>query len=134
MPFDDCIKWIEQHIECEVYLLHQEQVPNGFVEFRNGGHIIYLLADLENTDPQVLLEILAHEAGHVLYNRKKMNMGISYEDLVAGTQAKLSAFHELWRQKIITDEEYDRLYHAIEEEWESNQHRDWIIQELRAVF
>lgn len=134
MSLNECIKWIEEHIECEVYLLHHEQLPNGFVEFRNGGHIIYLLADLENIEPQALLEILAHEAGHVLYNRKQMSMGLSYEDIVARTQAKLSAFHELWRTQRITDEEYDRLYHAIEEEWESNQQKNWILKKLRAVF
>lgn len=134
MPLEHCVRWIEQQIKCEVYILQHDGSPNGFAEFRNGGHIIYLLADVERTDPSVILEILAHEAGHVLYNRKRMSEGDSYEAIVSGTQAKLNVFQQLWMDQIISEEEYDRLYGSIEEEWLSNKEKEWILKELKQLY
>jgi hypothetical protein len=130
---EECARWIEDRIGCEVYFLHRDQEPNGFVEYRNGGHIIYILGDLEQMEFPVFLDILAHEAGHVLYNQRQMQKGIPYEEIVRRTRAKLYCFDQLLARKLIDDEEYDRLYAAIEEEWESNKEKEKILAELQTL-
>jgi|GEM_PF-1757342 len=124
------IAWIEERFACEVYWLEQTGSPNGFVEYRNGKHIIYLLADPECNDLATLIDILAHEAGHVRYNQEWMAAGRTYSEIVHRTRVKLAAFDQLLSQGIITDEEYDRLYAAIEEEWQSNQASEEIAGQL----
>ncbi|WCK56617.1 hypothetical protein PP175_12290 [Aneurinibacillus sp. Ricciae_BoGa-3] len=128
---DKCAKWIENRYECEVYFIHDEHATNGMAEYRNDGHIIYILGDQEKMDLDLFVDILSHEAGHVLYNKRAMDKGISYEEIVQRTANKLSCFDQLLQQKLISDEEYNRLYAAIEEEWESNRTKEKIAAELQ---
>jgi hypothetical protein len=46
-------------------------------------------------DISVFLEILAHEAGHVLYNKRQLAKGITYEEIIQRTSAKLNYFDQL---------------------------------------
>jgi hypothetical protein len=133
MKFEPYIQWIRQHIDCEVYFIHDERVMNGFVEYRNQGHAIYILGNESEMEVPLFLDILSHEAGHVLYNRRKMAEGLQYAQLVAKTEAKLTGIHSLFEKGIISNEEYDRFYAAIEEEWVSNQEKKWILDQLNSV-
>lgn len=126
-----CAQWIETRFDCEVYFIHNDEKINGMAEYRNGGHIIYILGDIEKIGVDLFLDILAHEAGHVLYNKRAMAKGISYGKIVRRTASKLKCFDQLLEEELITDEECDRLYAAIEEEWESNREKETIIAELR---
>lgn len=126
-----CIEWIEKNIGCEVYIIHHDEKTNGFAEFRNDGHIIYVIGDLETMPLDTFIDILSHESGHVLYNEEQMKNGIPYEDIVHRTQQKLAVFDQLLKEQVISDREYDRLYDAIEEEHYSNQKKEQILQELK---
>jgi len=128
---EQCARWVESRYGCEVYLVHHDDIVNGFAEYRNGRSIIYILGDLGKLDFALFLDILAHETGHVLYNQRQMAKGMTYEELVSRTEAKLNCFHELLEKRIITAEEYDRLYSAMEEEWESDQEKGKVLAELR---
>ncbi|HJV45620.1 MAG TPA: hypothetical protein VJ824_07820 [Bacillota bacterium] len=125
--------WVQEHYGCEVYLIDHPHQINGFVEYRNEGHIIYILADTNKLEQDVFLDILAHELGHVLYNQEMLDNGMSYSEIVDRTQVKLSCFQQLLDQRIITNEEYTRLYDSIEEEWYSNQKKDEILKMLKAA-
>ncbi|TQK53394.1 hypothetical protein FB479_11030 [Brevibacillus sp. AG162] len=131
--FARMMSWVEAHYDCEVYFLEQSRQANGFVEYRNGKNIIYILADKEHISLDTFSDILAHEVGHVIYNRRMMRNGLSYEEIVKRTQDKLDCFYQLLIRKVITVEEYERLYSAIEEEWDSNQEKERIIPELRKL-
>ncbi len=128
---DTCARWIEKRTGCEVYVHRHDQPFNGFAEYRNGGHILHILADVDQIDFSLFLDILTHEAGHVLYNQRQMAKGISYDEIVERTVVKLKCFDQLLQQKLITDEECDRLYQAMEEEWESNAEKEKILAELK---
>jgi hypothetical protein len=128
---EECVQWIEKYIGCEVYFIHHEHPENGFVEFRNGGHIIYIFGDQNQMDFRLFLDILAHEAGHVLYNQRQFAKGLTYEEIIHRTKAKLQCFDQLLAQKIITSDEYSRLYAAIEEEWESNYEKENILSKMK---
>ena len=128
---DFYINWVQEHFGCEVYLIDDQQRTNGFAEYRNGGHVVYILADSKKIRLEVFLDILAHEIGHVLYNQQLLNKGMSYSEIVDKTQIKLNCFQNLLDQKIITDEEYTRLYASIEEEWFSNREKESILKKMK---
>lgn len=128
---DFYINWVQEHFGCEVYLIDDHQRTNGFAEYRNGGHVIYILADSKKIGLEVFLDILAHEIGHVLYNQQLLNKGMSYSEIVNNTQVKLDCFQNLLDRKIITDEEYTRLYASIEEEWFSNREKESILKKMK---
>ena len=131
LDLDRCIRWLEREVGCEVYFIHHEEKTNGYAEYRNGGHIIYVIGNQEKTPAQSFLEILTHEAGHVLYNKRKMKEGIEYSAIVQKTQEKLSCFDRLLQEQFITDEEYERFYQAMEEEWESEQEKEILLKRLQ---
>ncbi|MED1958611.1 hypothetical protein P4V52_18050 [Brevibacillus formosus] len=91
------------------------------------------MADKEDISLDTFSDILAHEVGHVIYNQRMMRKGLSYKEIVKRTQDKLDCFYQLLMRKVITVEEYERLYSAIEEEWDSNQEKERIIPELRKL-
>lgn len=128
-----CIQWIETHIGCEVYVLHHDEKTNGFAEFRNGGHIVYIIGDLESMPLDTFMDLLSHESGHVLYNQEQMRSGVPYGDIVHRTERKLAVFDQLLKEQMISDSEYDRFYEAIEEEYDSNQKKDRILKELKKL-
>ncbi len=128
--FARMISWVEARYDCEVYFLEHAKAANGFVEYRNGKNIIYILAEKDGISLTAFSDILAHEVGHVLYNQRMMRDGLSYGEIVMRTQAKLDCFDQLLVRKVITEAEYERLYGAIEEEWESNQEKERILQQL----
>lgn len=134
MYIQKCIQWIEENLDCEVYLLSRVGEPNGFAEYRNGGHVIYILGNQEQMELTTFLDILAHEAGHVIYNKRRMQQGIKYDEIVERTKAKLNCFDQLLKQNLINDDEFDRLYAAIEEEWESNKEKEKILAEFEKLF
>ena len=127
------IDWVQKQFGCEVYFIDDPERVNGFVEYRNGGHVIYILGDRERMETEIFLDILAHEVGHVLYNRKMIGQGMSYTEIVNRTQVKLDCFQHLLDQKVITDEEYSRLYASIEEEWYSNQEKEAILKKMKGL-
>ncbi|MEW9668266.1 hypothetical protein [Ammoniphilus sp. 3BR4] len=129
---DQCIRWLEKEVGCEVYFIHNEEKTNGFAEYRNGGHIIYVIGNKEKISAKSFLEILTHEAGHVLYNKRKMKEGTEYDTIVKKTQEKLMCFDRLLQEQIITDEEYDRFYQAMEEEWESEREKEKLLKRLES--
>lgn len=128
---DFYINWAQEHFGCEVYLIDDHQRTNGFAEYRNGGHVIYILADSKKIGLEAFLDILAHEIGHVLYNQQLLNKGMPYSEIVDKTQVKLDCFQNLLDQQIITDEEYTRLYDSIEEEWYSNREKESILKKMK---
>ncbi|WP_134687077.1 hypothetical protein [Brevibacillus migulae] len=131
--FTRMMSWVESRYDCEVYFLEHSRQANGFVEYRNGKNIIYILADKEDISLDAFTDILAHEVGHVIYNQRMMQNGLSYKEIVKRTQDKLDCFDLLLERNVITKEEYERLYRAIEEEWASNQEKGRIIPELRKL-
>lgn len=131
---DRCVQWVEQEVGCEVYFIDNEEKTNGFAEYRNGGHIIYIIGNQEKIPASTILEILTHEAGHVLYNKRKMEEGTNYDTIVRRTREKLMSFDQLLQEQIITDEEYDRFYGAMEEEWESEREKETLLKRLQAEF
>lgn len=126
-----CIQWIEKNIGCEVYVLHHDEKTNGFAEYRNEGHIVYIIGDLETMSFDTFMDILSHESGHVLYNQEQMSKGVPYEEIVHRTEKKLAVFDRLLKEQVISNSEYDRLYEAIEEEYYSNQKKEWIKKNLQ---
>ncbi|RXT07246.1 hypothetical protein [Ammoniphilus sp. CFH 90114] len=126
-----CVRWLEEHIGCEIYFIHHEEKTNGFVEYKNGGHVIYVIGNQDKVPVINFLEILAHEAGHVLYNKRKMSEGIDYACIVQKTQNKLKCFDHLLKEELITNEEYERFYQAMEEEWESDQEKVKLLKRLQ---
>lgn len=131
--FTRMMSWVEDRYDCEVYFVENSKQTNGFVEYRNGKNIIYIVADKEYISLDTFSDILAHEVGHVIYNQRMMWNGLSYEEIVKRTQDKLVCFDQLLEKNVITDEEYERLYSAIEEEWVSNQEKERIIPALRKL-
>lgn len=131
--FARMMSWVEARYDCEVYFLEHNRQANGFVEYRNGKNIIYILADKQDLSLETFSDILAHEVGHVIYNQRMMQNGLSYKEIVKRTQDKLNCFDQLLERNVITKEEYERLYSAIEEEWDSNQEKERVISELRKL-
>jgi len=131
--FERMMSWVEARYDCEVYFLEHSRQANGFVEYRNGKNIIYILANKDDISIDTFSDILAHEVGHVIYNQRMMQNGLSYKEIVKRTQDKLDCFDRLLERNVITQEEYERLYSAIEEEWDSNQEKERIITELRKL-
>ena len=131
--FERMMSWVEARYDCEVYFLEHSRQANGFVEYRNGKNIIYILANKDDISIDTFSDILAHEVGHVIYNQRMMQNGLSYKEIVKRTQDKLDCFDRLLERNVITQEEYERLYSAIEEEWDSNQEKERIIPELRKL-
>lgn len=125
------IQWIEKKIGCEVYILPHPEKTNGFAEYRNEGHIIYIIGNLETMSLETFIDILTHESGHVLYNQEKMREGVPYGEIVQRTKRKLAIFDQLLKEQVISASEYDRLYEAIEEEHDSNQKKEMLLQELK---